>query len=462
MPTSLRGRLTSAALVPLTLLALAGAPGSAAPSAAHPDTLFPEHGHTAYDVQHYDVRLAYTPRTDRLVARTTIRAVARQRLSLLRLDFVGMKVGSVRVDGKPARWRRADEQIIVRPVRAVRPGRFTTTITYAGVPRTYRDPDGSTEGWLRTPDGALALGEPLGTMTWIPSNNTPADKARYTFRVTVPDGVEAVANGDLVRRVDHGARTTWTWRARDRMSTFLATVAIGEFRVHRSSTRSLDGRRVPIWSFIDPTTGTSAGARDLLPRVLRFQERLFGPYPFTSTGMIVDDAPVGYALETQTRPFYPSSVDSDTLVHEMAHQWYGNSVTLRDWHDIWLAEGFATYAEWLWRASRGGPSTAQRFDALYATPASADLWHPAPTEFTDPADLFGEPVYDRGAMTLQALRERIGDADFFRFVKRWPALHRQGSATTAQLVALAEQVSGEQLDGLFADWLELDGRPGGY
>jgi aminopeptidase N len=454
-------RLLLVPLVVLTLVAGSTVAGSPANAQAHTDTLFPKQGHPGYDARHYDVRLAYDPATNRLAARTTVRAHTERRLKTYALDLVGMKVRSVRVDGRPARFLRTAEHLVIHPRQPVS-GRFTTTVTYAGVPEEIVDADGSTEGWVRTDDGAIALGEPVGTMAWIPSDNTPGDKARYRFEITVPRGVQAAANGDLVSRTRRGPSSTWTWRVRDRMASYLAMVAIGRFTVHRSATRSVTGRKIPIWSFVDPTTGTSEAARAALPRVLRFQERLFGPYPLSSAGMVVDDASVGYALETQNRPFYPNSVDGATLVHESAHQWFGNSVTLRDWHDIWLPEGFATYAEWLWSGAHGGQTPAERFDDLYDTPASSGLWSPAPTEFTDPADLFGEPVYSRGAMTLQALRERIGDADFFGLLKRWAAVYRQGNAGTAQLVALAEQVSGEQLDELFADWLELDGRPSGY
>ncbi|WP_341925571.1 M1 family metallopeptidase [Nocardioides psychrotolerans] len=437
-------------------------PAAAAAARAKPDTLFPRQGHTGYDVRHYDVGLRYEPVSNRLEASTAIRAVARTPLRSFRLDFVGMTIDSVTVGGVPARWRRTAEHLIVTPRKPLAEGRFVTTVAYSGTPSDYTDADGSQEGWVRTVDGAVALGEPVGTMTWIPSNNTPADKARYTFRIDVPNTVQATANGNLVSRERRGLRMTWTWQARDRMSTYLAMVAIGSFNVYRSSVESITGRTIPLWSFVDRTTDDTTAARALLPKVMRFQERLFGAYPMTSGGMVVDNASVGYALETQTRPFYPFSVDAATLVHETAHQWYGNSVTLRDWHDIWLAEGFATYAEWLWEGAHGGKSPAERFDALYATPADQDLWHPAPTEFTSSADLFGEPVYNRGAMTLHALRERIGDTDFFRFIKRWATVHRQANVSTSQLVSLAEQVSGEQLDGLFADWLELDGRPTGY
>ena len=180
------------------------------------------------------------------------------------------------------------------------------------------------------------------------------------------------------------------------MSAYLATVSIGKYHYFSSSTTSITGRRIPIWTFVDPTTGRAAEARRVLPSVIRFAERRFGAYPFDSSGMFIDNADVGYVLETQSRPFFPYSADIVTLVHEIAHQWYGNSVTLTDWHDIWLAEGFATYAEWMWGRAHGGSTPAWRFDRLYETPETGDLWHPAPTEFTDPADLFGTPAYTRG------------------------------------------------------------------
>ena len=426
-----------------------------------PDTLFPGQGNAGYDVRSYDVSLGYVPATNHLRAVATIRARAERALASYHLDLQGMHVRAITVDGRSATWKRHGHELVVTPRRKVR-GPFTTTVRYAGTPKEHTDPDGSTEGWVRTHDGATALGEPVGTMTWLPSNNTPGDKARYTFRVTAPSTVQVAANGDLAERVRRGPDTTWVWRERDPMSTYLATVAIGRFDVHRSSTRSVTGRTIPIWSFTDPTTSSASRARALLPRVIRFEEKRFGAYPFTSAGMIVDDAKVGYALETQTRPFYPGGLDTPTLVHEMAHQWYGDSVTLRDWHDIWLAEGFATYTEWLWGAAHGGHTPAQRFDSLYAKPADDALWHPAPTEFTDPADLFGSPEYNRGAMTLQVLRERVGSKDFFAILRAWARAHRHGNVRTAQFIALAERISGDDLGGLFSDWLRQDGKPAGY
>lgn len=463
-----RGAVAALATAGMLAGALAGSTATAAPAPAERaparDTLFPTQGNNGYDVRRYLVDLDYTPETNHLDAVTTIKARARHELTRFHLDLEGLSVGSVRVDGQKAAFRRYGHELVVTPRKPVA-GVFTTVVAYSGTPSEHKDTDGSTEGWVRTADGATALGEPVGTATWIPSNNTPGDKARYRYRVRVPAGTTVAANGVLTSKVRQGTHTTWTWDAPDRMSTYLATVAIGSFHTYRSSTRSITGRRIPIWSFTDTSSEaaeSTAPARKLLPQVLRFEEKRFGPYPLASAGIIVDNADVGYALETQTRPFYPFSLDTDTLVHESAHQWYGDSVTLRDWHDIWLAEGFATYAEWLWDAHHGGDTPAERFATLYAKPASDDLWHPAPTEFTKSADLFGSPVYNRGAMTLQVLRARVGSEDFFHIIKAWARIHRQGSARTPQLVALSERISGKQLDGLFATWLQKDGKPRGY
>jgi aminopeptidase N len=227
--------------------------------------------------------------------------------------------------------------------------------------------------------------------------------------------------------------------------------------------RTSTGRRLPVWSFVQPKLGSLKTQRSLVPRIVRFEESRFGRYPFTSVGIVVKDLGVGYALETQNRPVFDGTPDTATLVHELAHQWYGDAVTPRQWEDIWLNEGFASYAEDLWAAAHGHRSTHAAFEARYdANGPSSDLWSPAPAKFTDPADLFGDPVYVRGGMTLQALRERVGSRDFFRLLQRWAATKRFHTVTTTQFVHLAERVSHEDLDHFFHRWLYVASKPSGY
>ena len=198
-----------------------------------------------------------------------------------------------------------------------------------------------------------------------------------------------------------------------------------------------------------------------LPAVIDYYSSIFGPYPFASTGAIVDDAKVvGYSLETQTKPNFPYVPDEATLVHELAHQWYGDSVTLTQWPDIWLHEGFATWAEWIWSEHVGNKSAAQSFKQLYSTPAKdTRFWNPPPGDPGEPASLFDGTIYNRGAMTLQALRERIGDTTFFRVLRTWAQRNRYGNVTTPQFIALAERESGQSLTRFFDVWLYQPGKP---
>jgi aminopeptidase N len=179
--------------------------------------------------------------------------------------------------------------------------------------------------------------------------------------------------------------------------------------------------------------------------------------------MVIQDLGVGYALETQTRPFFDGPPDDSTLVHELAHQWFGDSVTPRDWGDIWLNEGFASYAEDNWAAEHGGPTTWQAFRKTYdANGPSSALWRPAPNALTRPKDLFGDSSYVRGRLTLEALRHRIGDRDMRTLLRAWTKRRAYESVSTSQFVGLAEQVSDQDLGAFFQAWLYVAAKPAGY
>ncbi|WP_030045553.1 M1 family metallopeptidase, partial [Streptomyces resistomycificus] len=409
--------------------------------------------------RHYDLTFRYDPGNGRLKGKAFLTARATQSLTRFDLDLNGLKVTGLTVDHVKAHHTRDGQELVVTPRHALRKGQeFRVTVGYEGRPGPVTDPDGSLDGWIPTDDGAFVAGEPQGAMTWFPADNHPTDKASYDFEITVPKGRTAVANGVLLgKRTAHG-QTTFRWRQQEPMAAYLATATIGKFEVRQYTTR--DG--IKVYDAVDPREAEAAApVLKKLPSVLEWASDLFGPYPFRAAGSIVDHAPdVGYALETQTRPVYDAAPDLSTLVHESAHQWFGDSVTLTSWKEIWLNEGFATYAEWLYSEQHGGTSAQQIFDGLYARPASDGLWEFPPGDPGSGANIFGTPVYARGAMTLHVLRKAVGDRAFFRVLRAWAAQHRDGHGTTPQFVRLAERQSGKDLGGLFHTWLYKAGKPG--
>ena len=464
--------LTSTA-VALTLLGLSGGsagalePTGSPGSAGSGDSILPAWGNGGYDARHYDIDLSWRADSRTVDARTTVTAVATQNLSRFNLELRGfavdgvtVKVGDVR---QPATVRRDGAEMTVDPPVDIAKGQtFRTTVSYSGKPSARVIKHLGKTGWLSTSDGATALSEPLGSETWFPVNNTIRDKATYAIDVEVPNRLMAASNGRFAGRDVGDTRTTWKWREADPMAPYLPTVSIGRYRMFRSA---MDHGRIPLVTFVDTKLGRQAEARRTLPRVIRFLERTFGRYPFQSSGMVIDRIDVGYALETQSRPVMPFRAPSYLITHEIAHQWVGNSVTPRDWKDIWLNEGFATYTEWLWDAERfDKPATPQRqFDFLYEIygPKSS-FWETPPANPGSVNKLFALPVYNRGAMALQALRMRIGSHDFRTVLHRWAQQNAGRTVTTGDFKTLAERVSGRQLDGLFRTWLYVPEKPKGY
>ncbi|HWT23742.1 MAG TPA: M1 family aminopeptidase, partial [Solirubrobacteraceae bacterium] len=661
--------MTRTALVGMAIsvwMALAATAAPAAPPEFQPgapgagDPYFPLDGNGGYDVRHYLLDVAYDPPTDELTGKAAIRARATQHLSSFNLDLVGLEVRSITVDGRRATWTRDGQELVVTPRRGIRRGRtFRTVVRYDGVPETIEDVFGLS-GFIHTDDGAVVVGQPHVAATWFPANDHPSDKAAYTFRITVPEGLEAVGNGILEGREDHDGRTTWTWDAKEPMASYLATATVGEFdlreyaaggilywdaldpdlfdpvaeprtgqqfaisqagnstykRLSRTISVPAEGAELsfwikrdtePAWDFVfveartaggeDWTTlpdrnghtsgdtgascpswhalhpflthyqsmgdagacapqgssgawaaasgasegyeqwsvdlsayaggdvevsisyasddtvqgrgafvddivvstgagstsfeddgdvmdgwaaagapeGSPANANDWIagtvaetppsagaiaegslarqPEIIAFLEESFGPYPFSAAGGIVDDLPtLGFALENQTRPIYsmlffdsPESGD-DVVVHELAHQWYGDSLAVARWQHIWLNEGFATYAEWLWSEREARGTAQQVFDFFYTAFAPEDpFWQ---LRIGDPGaeHLFDDPVSYRGAMTLHQLRLQIGDDAFFRLLREWAQSREGDNVTTDEFIALAEQISGMQLD----------------
>ena len=636
------------------------------------DPYYPLDGNGGYDVSHYNLDLRYDPATDLLAGRATIKARATKHLSSFNLDLDGLTVRDITVDDRPATWSRDGQELTVVPRRSLpKQQRFTVRVTYDGVPHPIGDPNIGISGFLATDDGFDIAGQPHVAATWFPVNDHPTDKASYRFRVTVPNGPEVVANGDLVDKRSRNGWTSWTWRAEDPMASYLTTVDVGEFdftTYRRNGVRYLDAidpdllgplaepstgtkfavsqaadssykrlaRTIAVpaggatvdfmitrdteqdWDFafveartvgeddwttlpdtlghttqdtgqacfdwpglhpfitthyqtVDVSAGTcapsgttgewwaasgssdgpehwqvdltpyagstvelaisyasdgfvqlagvfvddivvstgegstsfesgfdgwtvpgppagspgndndwiigtvadvppspgdiAAGSFARQPEILAFLASNFGRYPWRSAGGIVDDIEdIGFALETQTRPIYSQHFFSDPLsgdgvvVHELAHQWYGDSLAVKRWRNIWLNEGFATYAEWLWSEREGLGTTQQIFDSFAALPADHPWWQ---VKIGDPGpnQLFEYPVYFRGAMTLHVLRQQVGDPNFFKILRTWAKSRAGDNVTTAEFIALAESISGQDLGGLFRTWLFTTGRP---
>lgn len=421
------------------------------------DSYYPNLGNTGYDVSHYDLSLAIEiPGADQLVGTATIDLTATDTLSRLSFDFDdSLVVSSVEIGGVDASFEQADTKLRISPAETLDAGiDYSVIIDYSGQPLTV---DSGTRigeiGWFDTPDVSVSVGEPFGARSWYPVNDHPVDKATYTFRLDVDDDFTGVANGVLAEeRVESGRRLT-TWEMRQPMASYLATVAVGDFTLVQST----PGAGVDVFDAV-PTrlTDVFVGDFELTDEMLVTFTELFGPYPFDEYGVLIADTELGFALETQGRSLFSSAfVDGDgsierIVAHELAHQWFGNNVSPETWQDIWLNEGFASYAEDLW-IEFGRNGEISELEARLLSRAEGAL-SPAPGD-PGAAGLFDASVYRRGGITLHSLRLAIGDDDFFEILREWNVRFGGGVASTADFVALSEEISGEELDDFFVAWL---------
>lgn len=412
------------------------------------DPYYPDDGNSGYDVRHYDVHLTYDPaHPDHLEGNTTITAHATGDLRRFHLDLTGFDVTSVTVDGTPTGSiaREGAHELVVTPVTPVQAdSNFTVRVRYAG------DPVG--EGWHRLDDGgADAVGEPHVATSWFPANDHPSDKATMSLTATVPDGWSVVGNGRPGPVTHDGqGRTTYRWREDRPMVTYASTVAIDRFTVHRGHLS--DG--TPVINAYSPGALIDPDAEAQQNEIIEFLASLFGPYPYSSAGAVVMMGRHGNipAMETQSRPTYDYALFDVAIAHEMAHQWFGDSVSISDWRDGCVSECFAEYAQWLWYEHQGddidGDYYLPSVDEALRTPEFWDvpLYDPGAGKELDSA------LYERGPLMLHALRRTIGDETFFALLKRWQSDHRYGNASLPQFERLAGKMSGTNLTGFFHAW----------
>ncbi|XVV03416.1 M1 family metallopeptidase [Actinosynnema sp. CA-248983] len=460
---SLRAKLTLGTATAASLLLLAGTATAAEPGAPGiGDPYYPNAGNGGYDVSHYDIRLNYQPANDNLSGTTTIVAKTTQDLSRFNLDFL-LKVSSIRVNNRVASFTQDGGELVVDPKASLRKGSdVTIVVTYSDVPSNYAV-DGY-KAWKRTPDGALAIDEPDIAQWWYPSNNHPTDKATFDVSVAVPDGVEVISNGifnGTAKQINGWTR--WRWRSLKPQATYLTYVAIGQFEVRQST--APNGQ--PVVNAYSLNLGENElpakASVERTPEVTEFLEQSFGPYPFEAQGGVVAPG-IGFALENQTRStydpaFFRRGANTYVVAHEVAHQWFGDSVSVQRWRDIWLNEGFASYAEFLWSEHVGEGTAQENAEYIYDLyPADSPFWQVLPGD-PGAADLFHGAVYDRGALAVHALRVAVGDEAFFTILKRWTQSKKYGNGSIEEFIALSESLSGRQLDELFQTWLFTPGKP---
>lgn len=437
--------------VSVALAQTAGAPGIG-------DDFYPDLGNGGYDVQHYLIQVDIDDTLRHITGETGIEAVATQDLSAFNLDFIGMTVDAVLVNDTEASITRDGREMTVTPAEPLATGElFTITVRYHGTPGKDEDGDALVfnNGWIVYPSGIFVASEPDGSAAWFPANDHPLDKAKFRFVVTVASDYVVAANGRLRSRDDSAGRTTWIWDMEYPMATYLATVNVQKFALVTDET-SASGVEIRNY-FPERLADAGAQAFRRQTEMIDYFETVFGPYPFDVYGAVVADANLGFALETQTLSLFGKNIieqavsasgtpSESIIVHELAHQWFGDSVTPATWRDLWLNEGFATYAQILWLEHTAGRAVADRqlvnFYTTLRNPIFVRNGISAPGN-PPPEALFNTAVYLRGGWALHALRLHIGDRAFFTLIKTYAETFKYGNVTTSDFIGMAVAISGD-------------------
>ncbi|MEU4341140.1 M1 family metallopeptidase [Nocardia sp. NPDC023852] len=427
------------------------------------DEYLPQNGNRGYRVSRYELELAYKVPSNRLTGRAAIIAVTTAVRPRFALDLSqALTVSKVLVNGtKAVKFTHQHSKLVITPPERIPAGGvLSLVVQYGGTPKPVRGPWGEV-GWEELAEGALVASQPNGAASWFPCDDHPSSKATYRISITTDSPYFALANGTLLRKQTKASQTTWVYEQSEPMSSYLATIQIGPYRKHRvGSSHGL----VPMQAVVPPRLRANFEhdfARQ--PRMLEVFNDKFGPYPFEGYTVVVTDDELEIPIEAQGISIFGANHcdgrrGAERLVaHELAHQWFGNSLTIRQWRDIWLHEGFACYAEWIWSEEAGGPTADQMARAarhnLSREPQDIVVGDPTPQR------MFDDRVYKRGALTLHALRLELGGATFFELLREWTIRYRHSSVTTEEFTDLAGHYSLVPLRPLWDTWLFAEPLP---
>ncbi len=425
------------------------------------DSFYPLLGNGGYDALHYQIELDINPSTNIINAQTTMTARATQNLAAFNLDFSGLTVDAITVNDQEVAFSRQGAELTTYLTELVEAGdEFITTVHYSGEPETITDPGVpfTQLGWNIVNGAIFTVNQPSAAMTWYPANHHPTDKATFEFRLIVPSSLTAAATGVLVEETNHDDRTTTTWQMTDPMSTYLAAVYVGDFE--RVENRQADGllirdyipRECP--DIGDAGQGCASQIREALaitPEVIDYFESLLGPYPFDAYGTIVMPFPLGFALENQTLSIHGiETLTPEIIAHEIVHQWIGNSSTAQDWSEIWLHEGFATYLSHMYLDEFHDIDINTKMRELETYMAAIDAVPPNQIHIEQ---MFDISVYERGALTLHALRGFVGDDAFNDILRTHYQRSIHSNTTIKNFLDTVTQLGGTQAASLVGLWL---------
>jgi aminopeptidase N len=430
------------------------------------DPYYRDLGNGGYDVTHYTITLHIDPPTNAISGSTQIRAQATRELASMNLDLVGLEVDSIKVDGQAALFSHQGHELTVTPANPLSRGAaFVVDVAYHGNPQPIPNVASTLfaqVGWFHSETGAISvMSEPNGAAGWFPCNDHPRDKATYTFDITVPHPWVVAATGVLQDTIDSPDQMEYVWAMDQPMASYLASINIDRYVLESGPGPG----GIIVRNYLTPDLSDSLKKRlDLLPAMLEYLSGLFGPYPFDEYGIVTAPADIppcqtfGGAVETQSLAVHcpkHSMMEEDPLVHELAHQWFGDDVSIESWQDLWLKEGMATYSEWLWRTRDGGAGDLAK---LVATVQMGFVQN-VPIGAPPPDDIYDDEAYVGGAQVFHALRLQVGDEVFFKILREYLDRYRYGVAGTDEFVATAEEVSGLHLKAFFNSWLKTTELP---
>ncbi len=437
------------------------------------DPVYPDYGNPAIDVLHYDLALSWSPEDRKLTGDATLTLRPTKRIDKIVLDFTDrLHVERATVDGKPVHATSEDLDLTVPLAEPAKPDtRLTLKVRYSGTPKPVDMP--STRGdfseglGLRVEEyGAIwTMQEPYGAFTWYPVNDQPSDEALYDIAVTVPTGWAGVASGQFLGRSQSGGRATYRWRSGVPVGSYVTTLAVDKFREYEDAVGDI---ALTYWV---PSQYDDYQLRAMrrTPEILEWMQRKFGPFPFSSAGAMAVRS--DSAMETQTMLTMGGGIAKDAsakdaediftqvLAHEYSHQYFGDSVSPRDWRDVWLNEGFATYVEMLWVTEHSSVKVVD-FVKWWRDRDAKSRPDAGPPGHYDP-EMFAETnVYVGPALMLHEIRGTIGDKKFFGMCRAWAQRHKNTSQDRASFTTFVNDYTGRDLTPIIHKWLDSKTTPG--